>query len=221
MSLLKANLGKTNIKICGLTTLQDIDSAIELQIDAIGLVFYPPSPRYIQPKNASSLCQRSHQKLQNVALVVDPSDQLIDEIRTHCQIDIWQFHGNETPDRCKEIAGAIPWMKAARIDEKFKLADFCLQYRDAHAWLLDAVVDGYGGGGKTFNWDLIPDQWIKDYAHRVVLSGGLNSANVAEAINHFHPLAVDVSSGVEITKGKKDPSLMKEFVSQVRLTDSE
>ena len=96
------------------------------------------------------------------------------------------------------------------------MSEFCLQYRDASAWLLDAVVDGYGGGGQAFNWDLIPETWIKENAHRVVLSGGLNSHNVAQAIEYFRPLAVDVSSGVEISKGKKDPVLMKNFVMQVR-----
>jgi len=157
--------------------------------------------------------------LQNVVLVVDADDHLVKSIKDHCKIDIWQFHGNETPERCSEIAGELPWLKAARIDEKFQLDEFCLQYRDASAWILDAVVEGYGGGGKTFNWDLIPQTWIKENAHRVVLSGGLKISNVAEAIAHFGPLGVDVSSGVEISKGKKDPELMKQFVMQVRMID--
>ena len=110
-------------------------------------------------------------------------------------------------------------MKAARIDQKFQFDQFCLQYRDASAWILDALVEGYGGGGKTFDWDLVPKSWIKENVHRVVLSGGLNASNVAEAISLFRPLGVDVSSGVEITKGVKDPNLMREFVMQVRKMD--
>jgi len=216
MSLLQYDSSKTNIKICGLTTELDIETALELQIDAIGLVFYPPSSRYLDPAQAGPLSRHHQGKLENVALVVDANDELIEGIKKACLVDIWQFHGDETPQRCQRIAGDKPWMKAARIDDKFMINEFCLQYRDASAWLLDAVVDGYGGGGQTFNWDLIPETWIKENAHRVVLSGGLSSHNVAQAIEYFRPLAVDVSSGVEISKGKKDPDLMKNFVMQVR-----
>ncbi len=211
--------GKTKIKICGLSTEKDVDTAVELAIDALGLVFYPPSIRYLSPEKAGPLSYRSQGKVQNVALVVDPSDALVHEIKTHCAIDIWQFHGNESEARCQAVAGSTPWMKAARISEKFNLDEFCLQYRSAHAWLFDAMVEGYGGGGKTFNWDSIPQIWVKENAHRVVLSGGLNVNNITEAIAHFQPMAVDVSSGVELAPGKKDPELMKEFVLAVRQTD--
>ena len=216
MSLFQYDPQQTRIKICGLTTPIHVQTALELQIDAIGLVFYPPSSRYLDPVQAAPLSKQHQGQLQNVALVVDASNELIERINKECSIDIWQFHGNETPQRCQAISHGKPWMKAARIDEKFRIEDFCLQYRDESAWLLDAVVEGYGGGGKTFNWDLIPETWIRENAHRVVLSGGLNSHNVAEAIEYFRPLAVDVSSGVEISKGKKDPDLMKNFVMQVR-----
>ncbi len=219
MSLLKYDSRHTGIKICGLSTEVDIKTALDLGIEAIGLVFYPPSPRCLNMLQASKLSRLHDGNLQNVVLVVDADDALTQSIKSHCKIDIWQFHGNETPERCSEIAGDLPWLKAARVDEKFQLDEFCLQYRDASAWILDAVVEGYGGGGKTFNWDLIPQSWIKENAHRVVLSGGLKISNVVEAITHFRPLAVDVSSGVEISKGKKDPELMKQFVMQVREID--
>jgi phosphoribosylanthranilate isomerase len=219
MSLLIYDPRKTKIKICGLSTPTDVMTALELGVDAMGLVFYAPSSRNLTPEYAGHLSRLHGGKLQNVALVVDAHDHLIDDIKTHCQIDIWQFHGDESPQRCKEIAGNKFWMKAARIDKKFQFANFCLQYRDASAWVLDAWVDGYGGGGKTFDWDLIPKAWIKENAHRVVLSGGLNANNVAQGISLFRPLGVDVSSGVEITKGIKDPQLMKDFVMQVRTID--
>ena len=219
MSLLDFDPQKTKIKICGLKAEIDVHTAVQLNIDAIGLVFFEPSPRNITPEQAKSLSHLHEGKLENVALVVDASDTLIGDIKKYCQVDLWQFHGNETPERCAAIAGTKKWIKAARIDEKFQIDQFCLQYRDASAWLLDAVVDGYGGGGKKFNWELIPDLWSKENAYRVVLSGGLNSSNVAEAISQFRPLAVDISSGVEISKGKKDPELMKNFVMQVRKQD--
>ena len=219
MSLLQYDSSTTRIKICGLSTEEDVKTALELKIDAIGLVFYEPSSRNLQAQHAGHLSRLHHGLLQNVALVVDASDQLIASIKANCSIDIWQFHGNETPQRCKEIAQGTSWMKAARIDKKFQFDDFCLQYRDASAWILDAFVDGYGGGGKTFDWDLVPKSWIIENALRVVLSGGLNTSNVAEAISLFRPLGVDVSSGVEISKGIKDPNLMKDFVMQVRKTD--
>ena len=220
MSLLNYEPRHTRIKICGLSTETDIHTALNLGIDAIGLVFYPPSPRCLNMTQGATLSRLHGGTLQNVVLVVDADDHLVQNIKDHCKIDIWQFHGNESPQRCSEIAGDLPWLKAARVDEKFQLDEFCLQYRDASAWILDAVVEGYGGGGKTFNWDLIPQTWIKENAHRVVLSGGLKISNVAEAIAHFRPLGVDVSSGVEISKGKKDPELMKQFVMQVRKMDS-
>jgi len=216
MSLLNYDPLHTRIKICGLSTELDIQTAMNLGIDAIGLVFYPPSPRCLNMTQGATLSRLHNGALQNVVLVVDADDHLVKSIKDHCKIDIWQFHGNETPERCSQIAGELPWLKAARIDEKFQLDEFCLQYRDASAWILDAVVEGYGGGGQTFNWDLIPQVWIKENAHRVVLSGGLKISNVAEAIAHFRPLGVDVSSGVEVSKGKKDPELMKQFVMQVR-----
>jgi phosphoribosylanthranilate isomerase len=219
MSLLNYDPRHTRIKICGLSTELDIQTAMTLGVDAIGLVFYPPSSRCLDVTQGATLSRLHNGLLQNVVLVVDADDHLVKSIKDHCKIDIWQFHGDETPERCSEIAEGLPWLKAARIDEKFQLDEFCLQYRDASAWILDAVVDGYGGGGKTFNWDLIPQAWIKENAHRVVLSGGLKINNVAEAISHFRPLGVDVSSGVEISKGKKDSDLMKQFVMQVRMID--
>jgi phosphoribosylanthranilate isomerase len=190
-----------------------------LAIEAIGFVFFPPSVRYVSPQQALQLSKSLNKQIQIVALVVDPSEALVEEIKSQVLVDIWQFHGNETPERCMEIAGSTPWMKAARIDEKFNLEAFCTRYQQSTAWLLDAVVEGYGGGGQPFNWQLIPEKWIKENGHRVVLSGGLNSRNVIEAIAQFQPLAVDISSGVESTKGIKDPLLMQQFVDAVRSTD--
>lgn len=216
MSLVAFDPAHTRIKICGLRTPAAVQTAVELAIDAIGLVFYAPSPRVVSMAQAEMLSHSHGGRLENVALVVDATDTLITDIQKYCQVDLWQFHGEETPQRCAEIAQGKNWIKAARIDEKFLMDEFCLQYRDASAWILDAVVEGYGGGGKTFNWELVPQAWLKAFHHKVILSGGLHVANVSQAIAHFRPLGVDVSSGVELVKGVKDEQLMKNFVTQVR-----
>jgi phosphoribosylanthranilate isomerase len=219
MGLLTGQTDKTRIKICGLTRPADVDFVVSQGVDALGYVFYRPSPRFVTPELAASLISRMPGGIDVVALVVDPTDEEIQQIRDRITVDIWQFHGDEAPQRCIELAQGQKWMKAARIHKGFNLSDFCLQYRDATAWLLDAFVDGFGGGGKTFDWSLIPQEWIKENAHRVVLSGGLNSHNVGESISRFHPLAVDISSGVESAKGIKDPKLVSEFVQAVKLAD--
>ena len=220
MGLLTVNSGKTRIKICGLTRASDVDSAVSLGIDALGYVFYPQSPRYISPEMASALISRMPGGVDAVGLVVDPTDEEVLAIKNRINVDIWQFHGDESPERCAEIADGAKWMKAARIHSGFKLEEFCKKYENANAWLLDAFVEGYGGGGKTFDWSLIPIIWAQENAHRVVLSGGLNSHNVGESIHRFKPLAIDVSSGVELAKGIKDPVLMREFVAAIRAEDA-
>jgi phosphoribosylanthranilate isomerase len=221
MGLLTGSTGKTRIKICGLTRPADVDFAVSQGVDALGYVFYRPSPRFVTPELAASLISRMPGGVDVVALVVDPTDEEIENIRNRITVDLWQFHGAESAQRCVEIAGGQKWMKAARIHAGFNLSEFCLQYRDATAWLLDAFVDGFGGGGKTFDWSLIPQEWIRENAHRVVLSGGLNSHNVGESISRFHPLAVDISSGVESAKGVKDHQLIREFVEAVRQADQQ
>ncbi|NBO86087.1 MAG: phosphoribosylanthranilate isomerase, partial [Burkholderiaceae bacterium] len=154
-----------------------------------------------------------------VGLVVNPTPNQMEAIRANAAITLWQFHGDETPEQCRRLAGGLPWIKAARIGQSFNFPEFSLQYGDAVGFLLDALVDGYGGSGTAFNWNLIPNTWANVNAHRVVLSGGLNSHNVGEAIARLHPCAVDISSGVEIRKGVKDPALIRQFVDAVRSAD--
>lgn len=219
MGLLTTKFDKTRIKICGLTRPQDVDAAIASGVDGLGFVFYKKSHRYISPETAASLISRMPGGVDVVALVVNPTDEEIIHINQRLNVDVWQFHGDELSGRCKEIAQNKKWMKAARIHAGFNLQEFCLQYEEATAWLFDAYVEGYGGGGETFDWSFISQQWIKENAHRLVLSGGLNSRNVGEAIAHFKPLAVDISSGVEISKGVKDKALINEFVLAVKNAD--
>ena len=155
-----------------------------------------------------------------VGLVVNATDAEFEAIRAVTTITLWQFHGDESPEACQRRAAGQPWMKAARVGNSFAFDDFSLQYRQANALLLDALVEGYGGGGIPFDWSGIPQAWISANAPRVVLSGGLNVHNVGEAIARLHPCAVDVSSGVDISKGAKDHALMKQFIEAVRAADA-
>jgi phosphoribosylanthranilate isomerase len=220
MGLFTYSPGHTRIKICGLKTPADVDAAVLAGVDAVGFVFYPPSPRAVTPNIAASLISRLPVGVDAVGLLVNASDAEFSAIRAAAPITLWQFHGDESPEECRRLAAGDPWMKAARIGAQFPFDDFSLQYSQANAFLLDALVEGYGGGGVPFDWQGIPKAWVSANAPRVVLSGGLNAHNVGEAIARLHPCAVDVSSGVEISKGVKDHALMKEFVQAVRAADA-
>jgi phosphoribosylanthranilate isomerase len=220
MGLLTFSPGRTRVKICGLRTPADIDAAVVAGVDAVGFVFYPPSPRAVTPNIAAQLISRLPVGVDAVGLVVNATDEEFATIKAIAPISLWQFHGDETPNRCLELSAGQPWMKAARVGAQFAYEEFSLQYRDANAFLLDALVEGYGGGGVPFDWQGIPQTWVSENAPRVVLSGGLNTHNVGEAIARLHPCAVDVSSGVEISKGVKDPALMAEFIKAVRAADA-
>ncbi len=220
MGLLNYTSGRTRVKICGLKTPVDVDAAVVAGVDALGFVFYPPSPRAISPHIAAALISRLPAGVDAVGLVVNATDSEFEAIRASAPITLWQFHGDESPAECQRLAGGQPWIKAARVGADFAFADFSLQYRLANAFLLDALVDGYGGGGIPFDWSGIPQAWISANAPQVVLSGGLNVHNVGEAISRLHPCAVDVSSGVEISKGVKDHALMSQFIQAVRAADA-
>ena len=207
-------LARTRIKICGLTRAEDVDAAVAAGADAIGLVFYPRSARHVSLALACSLARRLPPFVTPVGLFVNASS---DEVRQACeQIPnlLLQFHGDETPTQC-EAAGR-PYLRAARMDHGFDLLNFARSYTSAQAILLDAHVEGYGGGGKVFDWSLIPS----DVPRPVVLSGGLNPANVTDGVLRVRPWAVDVSSGVESAKGIKDAVLMRQFCEAVRDADA-
>ncbi len=223
-------MNRTRIKICGLTREQDVDAAVAAGVDAIGFVLYAPSPRAVTVERAAELVLRLPAFVTPVLLFVNETAEAI----AHACVQIpgaWlQFHGDETPDHCRKIARTLGrrWIRAARIpletpagEAPFDLLKYAHDYSDAQAVLLDAHVDGYGGGGKTFNWSQLPPNVN---AH-LVLSGGLNAANVTDGIralrHHGHSLAVDVSSGVESAKGIKDAAKIHEFVRAVRAADAE
>ena len=220
---------RTRIKICGMTREQDVDAAVAAGADAVGFVLYPPSPRYVTPARAAELARRLPPFVTPVLLFVNEETATI---RAACGLigaAVVQFHGDETPQQCLDATGngARPFLRAARIPldgpQAFDLVNFASRYSSAQAILLDAHVEGYGGGGKAFNWSRLPPSVN---AH-LVLSGGLTPANVTDGIAQVRPrcrsLAVDVSSGVELdgpgNKGIKDPEKIHQFVAAVRAAD--
>lgn len=205
---------RTRIKICGLTREQDLEFAVEAGADAIGFVFYDKSPRHVTPLRAAELARRLPPFVTPVGLFVNASDELLAEAMAALPNMLLQFHGDETPLQCERMAR--PYIRAARMSPGFDLLDFAQQFSSAQAMLVDAHVEGYGGGGKVFDWSLLP----RNVPSPVVLSGGLHAGNVIEGIVRVRPWAVDVSSGVEEAKGLKNPLLMRQFCEAVREADA-
>lgn len=216
---------RTRIKICGLRSTEHVKAAVDAGTDAIGLVFYPKSPRYVTPDEAAALIASVPPFVSTVGLFVNASADEISKVVTRAPVSLLQFHGDESVTDCVEVAQRVnrPFMRAVRVTSNMTTADLLKyeqNYRAASGLfaglLLDAFVDGYGGGGKVFDWSLIP----KELAPRVVLSGGLSVQNAAEAIHRVRPYAVDISSGVELSKGVKDPTLIRAFIDAVRQADT-
>lgn len=216
---------RTRIKICGLTRIEDLRAAIQDGADAVGLVFYPKSPRYVAPAIAGQLLAAVPPFVSTVGLFVNATQQQVAEVVRQVPVSMLQFHGDETMEQCVAIAHAVnrPFMRAVRMSPEMTGADLLKcegNYRAASSLfaglLLDAFVEGYGGGGKVFDWSLIP----KELAPRVVLSGGLSVQNVTEAVLQVRPHAVDVSSGVEQSKGIKDSARIRSFMRAVRDADA-
>lgn len=225
---------RTRIKICGLTRENDVDAAVEAGADAVGFVMYPASPRHVSPARAAELARRLPPFVAPVLLFVNENATNIVAISDQLAGAWLQFHGDESPSDCRQAARAANcrYLRAARIpldgSSAFDLIKFTQDFADAHGILLDAHVDGYGGGGKTFNWSQLPPNVN---AH-LVLSGGLTPANVGDGILQVRPrcrtLAVDVSSGVEVSapgggtlKGIKDATKIHQFVAAVRAADAQ
>lgn len=216
---------RTRIKICGLTRIEDVQAAVAAGADAVGFVFYPISPRYVTPDAAAELAIAVPPFVTCVGLFVNATQSEITEAVNKARISLLQFHGDETPQQCAAAANAVkrPFIRAIRIKPDMVGVDLlkCEQdYRAASplfaGLLLDALVDGYGGGGKAFDWSLIPEE----LAPRVVLSGGLSAQNATDAVRRVRPYAVDVSSGVELAKGIKDAAKIRAFIDAVRLADT-
>ena len=215
------------IKICGITREQDLLAAVNAGANAVGFVLYPPSPRHVTPERAAALAALLPAFVTPVLLFVNAAQAEIEHAASLVPGAWLQFHGDETPEFCHTVAQKLDrrWMRVARIPQEtpagapaFDLVNYALDYSNAHALLLDTLVDAYGGSGSTFNWSQLP---TNVNAH-LVLSGGLTPANVADGIRAVHSrgrsLAVDVSSGVESAKGIKDADKIRAFVAAVRST---
>ena len=200
----------TRIKICGLTRLEDLHLAVQAGTDAIGLVFYPPSPRHVDLETAAELARAVPPLVTIVGLFVNADPALVRETLAAVPIHLLQFHGDEDERYCRQFDR--PYIKAARVKPGMDLVQYAAGFPSAQAILLDAFVDGYGGGGKVFDWALIPSALNRP----IVLSGGLDAGNVGEAIARVQPAAVDVSSGVEVARGIKDAEKIRSFVAAVR-----
>jgi phosphoribosylanthranilate isomerase len=218
---------RTRIKICGLTREEDVDAAVAAGADAVGFVLYEPSARYVSAARAAELAAWLPAYVTPVLLFVNATAAQVAEACALLPTALLQFHGDESPADC--LSHGRPFVRAARIpldapengEDSFNLVKYVSDFNAAQAILLDAHVDGFGGGGKTFNWSLLPP----NVSAHLVLSGGLTPANVTDGILQVRPrcktLAVDVSSGVEVSKGIKSADKIKQFVAAVRAADEQ
>lgn len=204
---------RTRVKICGITRDEDLRATADAGADAFGLVFYPPSPRFLALERARELSRAAPAFLTSVALFVNATGEEVKRVLELVQPQVLQFHGEETPEFCR--AFGVPYVKACRVKTGVDLLEYWRPFSDACGWLADAWVEGYGGTGTGFDWSLVPAVRAKP----LVLSGGLNPENVGEAIRRVKPWGVDVSSGVESAKGVKDAARIAAFVAEVRNAD--
>ena len=205
---------RTRIKICGLTREADVATAVEAGADAVGFVLYPKSARAVSLARAVELARALPPFVSPVLLFVNAARAEVERACAALPQALLQFHGDETPADCD--VSARRYLRAVRMAPDIDLLDWAHRFQNASALLLDAPVEGYGGGGKVFDWSLIPAA----AACPLVLSGGLNAANVIDGVLAVRPYAVDVSSGVEASKGIKDAALMRRFCEAVREADA-
>jgi len=215
---------RTRVKICGIGRAADAEAAAAAGADALGFVFWAGTPRRIEPAQARAIAAQLPPFLSVVGLFVDPEPAEVHAIMEVVPLDLLQFHGRESPELCRSFHR--PYLKAMAVDAEGegRLLESLAPYGDAAGWLLDApAAHGRPGGtGNTFDWSRVPTS----LARPLVLSGGLNQANVAEAIRRLRPWAVDVSSGVEErgpdgrpAPGRKDAQAVRRFIEEVRHAD--
>jgi phosphoribosylanthranilate isomerase len=201
---------RTRIKICGFTSVDTAVYAAQQGVDAIGLVFYPPSPRHVEIEQAQLIARAMPAFVSSVALFVDADVAEVTKVIEQVKPGLLQFHGNESPAYCRQFN--LPYIKALRVKQGIDLVQYALPFHDAQGILLDAYVAGEAGGtGHGFDWNLIPE----NLPLPLILSGGLDADNVSAAIRRTKPWAVDVSSGVEASKGIKDAAKVAQFIHEV------
>lgn len=207
-------MARTRIKLCGLTREEDVASAVAAGADAIGFVFYPRSPRYVTPQRAAVLARGLPPFVTTVGLFVNADAAEVRQVLEALPLDLLQFHGMESEHECKQFG--LPYIKAVQVAPGCDLVKSALDFSSARGLLADAASEGFGGSGKTFDWNLVPP----DLPLPLILSGGLDAGNVTEGIRRLKPWAVDVSSGVESAKGIKDPARIAAFVAAVKRADA-
>ena len=204
----------TRTKVCGITRVEDALAAARCGVDAVGLVFYKHSSRYVTVMQAKQLVNALPPFVTVVGLFVNPEAELVRKVMASVPLDLLQFHGDEFPEFCDQFT--LPYLKAIRVKVEVDLLQCASDFHSAKGLLLDAHVDGIPGGtGTSFDWTLIPGELPLP----VILSGGLASGNVAAAIKQVQPYAVDVSSGVEAGKGIKDAAKIVAFINEVKRAD--
>ena len=206
---------RTRIKICGIREGIHGLAAANAGADAIGFVFHKDSSRYVTPTNAANIAAVLPPFVTTVGLFVNATDRKIRETLRAVRLDMLQFQGEEEPDFCASFG--LPYVRAVRMEEGTDLLEWAGRFSSARALLTDTYVPGERGGtGKVFDWSVIP----RDLPIPLILSGGLNSDNVGRAVREVKPWAVDVSSGVEASRGVKDPKKIVEFIRSVKREDA-
>jgi len=201
---------RTRVKICGVTRVEDALEVVNSGADAIGLVFYAPSPRNVSIEQAATIAAAIPAFVSVVGLFVNAEAEFVHDVIARVKLDLLQFHGDETPENCAQYR--LPFIKAIRVKSDTNLIQYAQDFSASKALLLDTYTEGVAGGtGHVFDWDLIPKQLAK----QVILAGGLSPQNVGQAIAQVRPYAVDVSGGVEISKGIKDAEKIAAFMQQV------
>lgn len=205
---------RTRVKICGITRPGDGVAAADAGADAIGLVFYPPSPRFLSVERAREIRDALPPFVQAVALFVNADAAQVAQVIGRVHPAMLQFHGEETPAFCGQFG--LPYVKACRVAQGVDLLEYLRPFSAASGWLLDAHVQEYGGVGASFDWSRVPPRLERP----LVLSGGLTRDNVRAAVRRVKPWAVDVSSGVESAKGIKEAGRIAAFIAEVRNADA-
>ena len=201
---------RTRVKICGVTRPEHARAAASAGADAIGLMFYEPSPRFVSREHAAEICAVLPPMVSVVGVFVNPVPREIDATVRALPVDLLQFHGDEPPELC--TGAGMPYVKAVRVRARDDIVEAAARFPHARALLLDAHHDAlWGGTGSRFDWSIVPD----DVEHPIILAGGLTPENVADAIRLVRPFAVDVSGGVESAPGEKDPRSIERFIKEV------
>lgn len=205
----------TRVKFCGMTRARDVEAAVEIGANAVGFVCHPPSARYMAPEDLKDLAQRLPPFVTPVLLFVNATSEHIERALDAVPNALLQFHGDETAAYCATFAR--PYLRTIRMFEGVDLLDCEREYTSSIGLLADTPAEGYGGSGRSFDWTRVPAPSVR--TKPLVLAGGLSAANVGEAVAAVQPFAVDVSSGIEESPGKKSIEKMQRFIAAVRAAD--